>query len=155
MSSDAWSLNPVREKQGSRFLVALLCAVSFMALIAYTHKAAEDRSAFVRWRYQVIQLMENGRNIYDREMYPNPPVMPITLYPLMMLPPLLGAVAFFVINHDRQNGTRAKLADLKMVLFCSRHHEFKANSKRPSARQYQYSDPLHGGPCSGRMDTRS
>ena len=93
MSSDAWSLNPVREKQGSRFLVALLCAVSFMALIAYTHKAAEDRSAFVRWRYQVIQLMENGRNIYDREMYPNPPVMPITLYPLMMLPPLLGAVS--------------------------------------------------------------
>ena len=98
MSSDAWSLNPVREKQGTRFLVALLCAVSFMALIAYAHKAAEDRSAFVRWRYQVIQLMENGRNIYDREMYPNPPVMPITLYPLMMLPPLLGAVAFFVIK---------------------------------------------------------
>jgi hypothetical protein len=98
MSSDAWSLNPVREKRGTRFLLALLGAVSFMALIAYAHKAAEDRSAFVRWRYQVIQLMENGRNIYDREMYPNPPVMPITLYPLMMLPPLLGAVAFFVIK---------------------------------------------------------
>ena len=69
-----------------------------MAVLAYAHKAAEDRSAFVRWRYQVIQLMENGRNIYDREMYPNPPVMPISLYPLMVLPPLMGAVTFFLIK---------------------------------------------------------
>ncbi len=98
MSSDAWSLNSKQEKLGKQWLIALLGALSFMAVIAYAHKAAEDRSAFVRWRYQVIQLMENGRNIYDREMYPNPPVMPISLYPLMMLPPLLGAVTFFLIK---------------------------------------------------------
>lgn len=98
MSSDAWSLNPVYEKHGRRGLWILLGAVAFMAVLAYAHKAAEDRSAFVRWRYQVIQLMENGRNIYDREMYPNPPVMPISLYPLMVLPPLMGAVAFFLIK---------------------------------------------------------
>ena len=98
MSSDAWSLNPFYEKHGRRGVYILLGVVTFMAVLAYAHKAAEDRSAFVRWRYQVIQLMENGRNIYDREMYPNPPVMPISLYPLMVLPPLMGAVTFFLIK---------------------------------------------------------
>ena len=98
MSSDAWSLNPFYEKHGRRGVYILLGVVTFMAVLAYAHKAAEDRSAFVRWRYQVIQLMENGRNIYDREMYPNPPVMPNSLYPLMVLPPLMGAVTFFLIK---------------------------------------------------------
>lgn len=98
MSSEAWSLNPRYEFHGRRALLIFLGVVTLMALIAYTHKAAEDRSAFVRWRYQVIQLMEDGRNIYDREMYPNPPVMPIVLYPLMILPSLWGAVAFFLIK---------------------------------------------------------
>lgn len=98
MSSDAWALNPNQEQRGRKSTWLLLGVVTFMAVIAYAHKASEDRSAFVRWRYQVIQLMENGRNIYDREMYPNPPVMPITLYPLMALPPLMGAVTFFLIK---------------------------------------------------------
>lgn len=98
MAAEAWSLNPGYEKHGRRGVLIFLGLVTLMAVIAYAHKAAEDRSAFVRWRYQVLQLMENGRNIYDREMYPNPPVMPIALYPLMALPPLIGAVAFFLIK---------------------------------------------------------
>lgn len=98
MSSEAWSLNQDLEKHGRRGVLIFLGLVTLMAVVAYAHKAAEDRSAFVRWRYQVLQLMENGRNIYDREMYPNPPVMPIALYPLMTLPTLWGAVAFFLIK---------------------------------------------------------
>lgn len=98
MSSDAWSLNQDFEKHGRRGVLIFLGLVTLMALVAYAHKASEDRSAFVRWRYQVLQLMENGRNIYDREMYPNPPVMPIALYPLMVLPAVWGAVAFFLIK---------------------------------------------------------
>lgn len=98
MSSEAWSLNPRYEFHGRRALRILLGVVTLMAVMAYAHKASEDRSAFVRWRYQVIQLMEDGRNIYDREMYPNPPVMPIALYPLMILPSVWGAVTFFLIK---------------------------------------------------------
>jgi hypothetical protein len=61
------------------------------AAIVYAEKAAEDRSAFIRWRHQVLQLMQ-GVNIYDTAMYPNPPIMPLTLYPLMVLPPVAGAL---------------------------------------------------------------
>ncbi len=98
MSSVTWTLNPRYENLGRRALRSFLIVVTLMAVIAYAHKASEDRSAFIRWRYQVLQLMDQGRNIYDREMYPNPPVMPITLYPLMVLPPLMGAVSFFLIK---------------------------------------------------------
>lgn len=96
MSSETWSLNPRHENLGLRVLRSFLIIVTLMAVLAYAHKASEDRSAFIRWRYQVLQLMDQGRNIYDREMYPNPPVMPIALYPLMVLPPLMGAVTFFL-----------------------------------------------------------
>jgi hypothetical protein len=96
MSSVTWTLNPNFERRGRRVLRTFIGVVLLMAVVAYAHKASEDRSAFIRWRYQVLQLMDNGRNIYDREMYPNPPVMPISLYPLMVLPPLMGAVTFFL-----------------------------------------------------------
>ncbi|MFM1802976.1 MAG: hypothetical protein RJA81_2328 [Planctomycetota bacterium] len=114
MNSVAWSLNERQEHHGRRTLLIFLGVVTLMAVIAYTHKAAEDRSAFVRWRYQVIQLMEDGRNIYDREMYPNPPVMPITLYPLMILPAVWGAVSFFLIK------VAMALASGRMVLRMAR-----------------------------------
>ena len=29
-------------------------------------------------------------NIYDKMLFPNPPIMPITLYPLMVLPTVAG-----------------------------------------------------------------
>jgi len=64
------------------------------AAIVYAEKAAEDRSAFVRWRHQVLQLMQ-GVNIYETVMYPNPPIMPLTLYPLMVLHPVVGALCWF------------------------------------------------------------
>jgi hypothetical protein len=97
-SVTTWELNPQYEMHGRRVLRGFLGVVLLMAVVAYAHKASEDRSAFIRWRYQVLQLMDQGRNIYDREMYPNPPVMPISLYPLMVLPPLMGAVTFFLIK---------------------------------------------------------
>jgi alpha-1,2-mannosyltransferase len=67
------------------------------AAIVYAEKAAEDRSAFIRWRHQVLQLMQ-GVNIYDTVMYPNPPIMPLTLYPLMVLPPVVGALCWYALK---------------------------------------------------------
>ncbi|MGA8348535.1 MAG: hypothetical protein WB773_12165, partial [Isosphaeraceae bacterium] len=37
-------------------------------------------------------------NIYDTKMFPNPPIMPLTLYPLMSLPPVAGALCWFVVK---------------------------------------------------------
>ena len=61
------------------------------AALVYADKAADDRSAFIRWRHQVLQFWD-GVNIYDEMMFPNPPILPITLYPLMALPPVTGAL---------------------------------------------------------------
>ena len=67
------------------------------AAIVYAEKAAEERSAFIRWRHQVLEFMQ-GVNIYDTVMYPNPPIMPLTLYPLMVLPPVVGALCWFALK---------------------------------------------------------
>ena len=63
------------------------CLWALIVLIAaafYYEKAADHRSAFVRWRPQVLKFWA-GVNIYDKMIFPNPPIMPITLHPLMVL----------------------------------------------------------------------
>jgi alpha-1,2-mannosyltransferase len=69
----------------------------FGAAIAYGHKAATERSAFIRWRHQILELGQ-GVNIWDRYYFPTPPILPLTLYPLMALPPIAGALAWFGIK---------------------------------------------------------
>jgi hypothetical protein len=76
----------------SLWSVILLIAAAF-----YYEKATDHRSAFVRWRPQVQQFWQ-GVNIYDKMMFPNPPIMPITLYPLMILPTVTGAMTWFAIK---------------------------------------------------------
>ena len=73
----------------------------------YADKAEEDRSAFLRWRHQVIEMMA-GANIYDDYYFPNPPIMPLTLYPIMTLPPVEGAMVWF--------GIKATLAAFSLLL---------------------------------------
>ncbi len=75
-------------------LWALIVAI---AAAFYYPKAADHRSAFVRWRPQVIKFWE-GTNIYDKMLFPNPPILPITLGPLMALPPVTGAMTWFAIK---------------------------------------------------------
>ena len=73
---------------------------SIIVLIAaafYYEKANDHKSAFVRWRPQVLQFWD-GVNIYDKMLFPTPPLMPITLYPLMVLPTILGAMCWFAIK---------------------------------------------------------
>jgi hypothetical protein len=76
----------------SLWAVIVLTAAAF-----YYPKAADHRSAFVRWRPQVIKFWE-GVNIYDKMLFPNPPILPITLGPLIALPPVAGAMTWFTIK---------------------------------------------------------
>jgi hypothetical protein len=75
----------------------LWASIVVVAAVFYFEKAADQRSAFVRWRPQVLQFWQ-GVNIYDQMIFPNPPIMPITLYPLMVLPTLAGAMCWFAIK---------------------------------------------------------
>ncbi len=77
------------------WITALITVLA--AGIIYADKAGDDRSAFIRWRPQVLQFWR-GENIYDKMMFPNPPIMPITLYPLMTLAPLEGALAWYILK---------------------------------------------------------
>jgi alpha-1,2-mannosyltransferase len=84
--------------QFSRHFFWLLWAVIVLIAAAFYYpKAADHRSAFVRWRPQVLKFWD-GVNIYDKMLFPNPPIMPITLGPLMALPPVAGAMTWFGIK---------------------------------------------------------
>lgn len=74
------------------WLTIVLIAAGF-----YYGKAADHRSAFVRWRPQVRKFWA-GVNIYDRMLFPTPPIMPIMLYPLMVLPTVSGAMCWFALK---------------------------------------------------------
>src|SRR3954468_16302690 len=76
--------------------ITTICVV-FGAGVVYAGKAADDRSAFIRWRHQVLQFW-GGENIYDEMMFPNPPIMPLTLLPFMVLPPVPSALCWFVLK---------------------------------------------------------
>jgi hypothetical protein len=65
--------------------------------LAYAWKAADSRSAFVRWRHQVLEL-PHGVNIWDRYYFPNPPILPLMLFPLLALPPVVGALLWYLLK---------------------------------------------------------
>jgi hypothetical protein len=69
--------------------------------IQYTLKVHDQnrdtRSAFLRWREQVLALPD-GINIYEKFNYPNPPIMALVLMPLMELPPLAGSLLWYYLK---------------------------------------------------------
>ena len=77
------------------WIIALITVLA--SAMIYADKAADERSAFIRWRPQVLQFWR-GVNIYDKMMFPNPPIMPITLYPFMTLSPLEGALTWYFLK---------------------------------------------------------
>jgi hypothetical protein len=74
-------------------LVVLFAALS----VQYALKAAQGRSAIVRWHPQLLS-MENGEDISQRYLYPNPPIMAVLLDPLAKLPPLASALLWFALK---------------------------------------------------------
>src|SRR5436190_1260848 len=49
------------------------------------------------WREQ-IQQIDDGFDIYQRYVYPNPPIMAMILKPLVEMPPLAGALLWFYLK---------------------------------------------------------
>jgi hypothetical protein len=76
--------------------ITTLCVIVGAGFV-YAGKAADDRSAFIRWRHQVLAFWA-GENIYDAMMFPNPPIMPLTLLPFMLLAPVPGALCWFALK---------------------------------------------------------
>jgi hypothetical protein len=86
-----------RDRLSAWVFWSLWALIVVIAAAFYYDKAADHRSAFVRWRPQVLQFWD-GVNIYDKMLFPTPPLMPITLYPLMRLPTLAGAMCWFALK---------------------------------------------------------
>src|SRR6266480_4996812 len=57
----------------------------------------DNRSAFLRWREQILEL-DDGVNIWEKFNYPNPPVMVLLLKPLVPLPPVVGSMAWYYLK---------------------------------------------------------
>jgi alpha-1,2-mannosyltransferase len=85
------------ERLSGRTFWFLWATIILISAAFYFEKAADNRSAFVRWRPQVLQFW-SGVNIYDKMLFPNPPIMPISLYPLMVMPTVIGAMCWFAIK---------------------------------------------------------
>ncbi len=86
-----------RGNWGARVFGGIVAGVILATAATYTHKALQQRSAFLRWREQILQL-DDGVNIYERFQYPNPPIMALMLLPLAEMPPLTGALIWFALK---------------------------------------------------------
>ncbi|GAC1463120.1 MAG: hypothetical protein NVSMB9_00190 [Isosphaeraceae bacterium] len=80
-----------------RMVWVLTGVIALAAAIVHAGKVADERSAFIRWRPQVIAFW-GGENIYETHHFPNPPIMPIMLLPLMALPPVTGGTCWFLFK---------------------------------------------------------
>jgi alpha-1,2-mannosyltransferase len=80
----------------------VIVVVLAIAMVRYYLKIQEPsrdghltRSAFLRWRDQVLDL-DHGVNIYEKHNYPNPPIQALILSPFMQLDRIEGAILWFV-----------------------------------------------------------
>jgi hypothetical protein len=78
-----------------------LAVVAVATAITYQRKIEDGKTAFVRWRPQILALVA-GEDVYapshERPPYPNPPVMGLLLYPLAVLPVEVGVWLLFAIK---------------------------------------------------------
>ncbi|MHC5022564.1 MAG: glycosyltransferase family 87 protein [Planctomycetota bacterium] len=79
-------------------LLVILAIVVVSTTVTYTKKALDRKSAILRWQPHVLALIERDVDIYETANYPNPPLMPIALYPIMKLPPLGTALVWFALK---------------------------------------------------------
>ena len=84
--------DPERHGRRAVWIAFLITMVGTAAV--YKAKAEDDRSAIIRWHHQVVELRA-GTNIWNKYYFPNPPIFPISLYPLTMLPAVDAAMVWF------------------------------------------------------------
>ncbi len=82
-------------------LIVGLAAVGLLAVVTVQYVAKvqtpdefgrQSRSAFLRWRGMIHELMAGGNIYVGRNEYPNAPIMALILWPFAALPPLSGAL---------------------------------------------------------------
>ena len=89
----------VPERRSRRLVWSAFALVMVVAACFYFNKADGGNSAFVRWREQVHMFWFEGVNIWDKQMFPNPPIVPISMLPLMLLPSVVGgAMLWFALK---------------------------------------------------------
>jgi alpha-1,2-mannosyltransferase len=93
--------NPTAAKpwmSAQRWFVLCLLLLFIALSIQYTIKVLEHRSAFYRWREQLMAL-DNGDDIYKHFVYPNPPIMAMVLKPLADIEPaFVGALLWYYLK---------------------------------------------------------
>lgn len=89
-------------------LVFVGVSVQYSLKVLTPRDGQQTRSAIVRWREQLLAL-DSDENIYQRYVYPNPPIMALLLRPIAGLPPLTGALVWFYLK------VAMTLASLAMV----------------------------------------
>ncbi len=97
MTDPAQGPAPDPDRHGRRAVWIAFLITMVGAAIIYRDKAAEDRSAIVRWFHQVREL-RSGKNIWDAYYFPNPPIFPISLYPFAAMDSVNGAMTWFVMK---------------------------------------------------------
>lgn len=100
MASVTTTVDPGRDiGKYARLSVWIGLAATFAGgMVVYAQKAAEDRSAILRWLFQVREFRD-GVNIFDKYAFPNPPIFPITfLMPLTYLPPMGAALLWYTLK---------------------------------------------------------
>jgi alpha-1,2-mannosyltransferase len=87
--------DPERHGRRAVWIAFLITMVGTAAV--YKAKAEDDRSAIIRWHHQVLELRA-GTNIWNKYYFPNPPIFPISLYPLTTLPAVDAAMVWFTLK---------------------------------------------------------
>jgi hypothetical protein len=91
---------PLADPRRYWFAVGLL-AFFVVTSVQYSFKVLDDkhpnRSAIYRWLEQ-IRRVDDGRNIYAEDNYPNPPIMMLLLEPLVWLPPLTASLLWYYLK---------------------------------------------------------
>lgn len=91
-------LQPAQRVAQQRWFLLALIAFFLLINLQYVAKVhfseRENRSAFARWAPQLVELQE-GKDIWQRSNYPNPPIMALILMPFAQLPSSIGPLAWF------------------------------------------------------------
>jgi alpha-1,2-mannosyltransferase len=77
--------------------LTLFCVAFFFLYGAKIGSTRNTRSAFQRW-HPMLRELDDGVDIWEKHLYPNPPIMALILKPLAALPPRPAAQAWFVLK---------------------------------------------------------
>lgn len=93
-SPSAWKVENAR---GWRHVLALYLLAALVAVIYYVGVKGSGRSAFPRWRPQILSMLD-GVDVYALHAFPTPPIMGLILAPFCALPVAWGMATWFLLK---------------------------------------------------------